>query len=346
MSTKIRRITKVACMGVLVLFIVTISLEMTFAATTIKFAHYENPLPYENPCHGMAAVFKGVLERETRGEIKVNIFPAAQLGKEREIMESLKMGSIQSIVLSEGTSVLFFPPMEVLGIPFLNPSIEVAWKVMDGPFGQEFKEAMRKQTGIRMVSVAAPGGFRNFGTNKVVHRVEDLKGLKIRTMAHPIHQEIVRSLGATPTPVAYTEVYTAIKTGVVDGLELPYQAILNMKLEEVIKYYIVDGHVFNQQFVYVNDKWFTSLPADHQKAVLKAGKAAEIAGRGIVYISDSVGADQLREKGVEIYFPTKEEREEFKKLAQPAVLSLLGKRVEKKWIDGILKAVEEASAAE
>jgi C4-dicarboxylate-binding protein DctP len=236
--------------------------------------------------------------------------------------------------------------MEVLGIPFLNPSIDVAWQVMDGPFGTELKEEMRKQAGIRILGTSAPGPFRNFATKKPVRSVKDLKGLRIRTMEHPAHQAMVRALGAAPTPLPFGDVYTAMRTGVIDGFELPYQATLNMKLEEVIDYMIVDGHLFNQLFLYVSDKWFNALPADHQAAVLKAGEAAQAASRGIVRIWEASGADELAKKGVELYFPKREELAEFRKLGQPAVLSMLGERVDQKWIDGILKAVEEASQAQ
>ncbi len=315
------------------------------AQTTIRIGHTDNQRPFDSPHAAMSVVFKAVLERETLGQIKVNIFPSSQLGKEREMMEALKLGSMGAVIITEGTTVNFFAPMGVFGIPFLYPSIDVAWKVIDGPFGQKLKEAMRKETGLRIVGTAAPGPFRNFGTKKPVRKLEDLKGIRIRTMQHPGHQAMVKALGAAPTPLPFGEVYSAIKTGVVDGLELPYQAILNMKLDEVIDYVIVDGHLFNQTFLFVNDKWFSSLPPDHQAAVLKAGKAAQAAGRGLVQVWESVGAEELRAKGVELYFPTAEQHQQFKNLAQPAVLSMLRNEVDKKWIDGILKAVEEASVA-
>jgi C4-dicarboxylate-binding protein DctP len=315
------------------------------AETTIKVAHSDNPQAFDSPIHAMAVVFKDVVERETRGQIKVKVFPSAQLGKEREVMEGVKLGSIEAVVLGEGSTVNFFPPMEVLGIPFLNPSIDVAWAVMDGPFGTEFKEAFLKQTGVRIIGTAAPGPWRNFGTNKPVRKVEDLKGLRIRTIESAASQAMIKGLGASPTPMAFGEVYQAMKTGVVDGLELPYQAILNMKLEEVIKYVIVDGHQFVQHFLMVNDKWFRSLPPDQQRAILKAGQDAQQASRGVVRIWDAAGAEILRSKGVELYIPTEKERQAFRDLGQPAVLTMLRQNVDKKWVDGILKAVDEASKA-
>jgi TRAP-type transport system periplasmic protein len=313
------------------------------AQTTIRIAHSDNPQPFDSPIHAMAVVFKGVVEQETHGQIKVNIFPSAQLGKEREVMEATKLGSIEAVVLGEGSTVNFFPPMEVLGIPFLNPSIDVAWKVMDGPFGREFKSEFLKATGVRIIGTAAPGPWRNFGANKPLRKVDDLKGLRIRTIESQAHQAMVKGLGASPTPMPFGEIYQALKTGIVDGLELPYQAILNMKLEEVVKYLIVDGHLFTQHFLMVNDKWFRSLSADHQRAVLKAGLDSQEASRGIVRVWDAAGAEVLRAKGMEIYYPTEKERQAFKDLGQPPVLAMLRKQIDKKWVDGILKAVEDAS---
>lgn len=314
------------------------------AQQIVKLGHSNNPIPYENPAHSMAIVFKDILEKETNGAFKVNVFPAGQLGKEREMMESMQQNLTQAVVISEGTSVNFFAPFNVLGIPYLYPSIDVAWKVMDGPFGDEFKAAFREATGIRLVAMAAPGGFRNFAAKTAIHKVEDLKGLRIRTMEHPAHQAMVRALGAAPTPVPYTEVYTAVKTGVVDGLELPFQAILNMKFNEVVGHVIADGHVFNQEMLMISEKWFSSLKPEQQKIVLRAGKLAEESGRGIARISEAVGVSELRAKGVEVYVPTPEERRRFKDLAQPAVLKLLRGKIDDKWIDGILDAVEKASA--
>jgi C4-dicarboxylate-binding protein DctP len=313
------------------------------AQVTIKLGHPDNPQSFDSPAHAMAVVFKGMVEQESRGQIKVNVFPSSQIGKEREMMEALKLGSIQAVIIAEGTTVNFFPPMEVLGIPFLYPSIDVAFRVMDGPFGRELKEAMRKDTGFRILGTAAPGPFRNFGANKPIRKVEDLKGQRIRTMEHPGHQAMVRALGASPTPIAFGELYSSIKSGVVDGLELPYQAFLNMKLDEVVKYMIADGHLFNQLFLFVNDKWFQSLPADQQRVLQRAGETAQSAARGVVRIWEAVGADELRAKGVELYFPTEQERQRFRDLGQPPVLSMLRQRLDKKWVDGVLKAVEEAS---
>ncbi len=322
-----------------------VSLNPALAQTNIRLAHVNPNLPFENPNQAMAVVFKSILENETQGQIKVQVFPSGQLGKERELLEAVKIGTIQAVILAEGSTVNFFQPLEVLGIPYAFPDLQTAWKVFDGPFGQELKEEFRKQTGIRILGSTAPGGFRHFAASKVLKGIADLKGKRIRTMDHPLHQAAVSALGASPTPIPFAELYTAIKSGVADGLELPFGAILNSKLDEVVKFVIADGHVLNQELLMVNDRWYTGLPDGQRKAIDKAARDAQTASRGVTLITEAVGPDELRAKGVQIYFPSPAERAEFRKIAQPPTLEIIRKRIDPKWVDGILKAVAEAQAA-
>jgi C4-dicarboxylate-binding protein DctP len=162
-------------------------------------------------------------------------------------------------------------------------------------------------------------------------------------MEHPVHQAMMTALGASPTPIAFSEVYSAIKSGIVDGLELPYAQIINMKLNEVIKHVVVDEHLFNQEMLFVNDRWFNALSAENKAAVLKAGRDAQVAGRGVALTTDFTGPDQLRSLGMTVHYPSEVEKKSFKVLAQPPILELMKKRVDAKWVDGLLKAVEDAS---
>lgn len=312
------------------------------AQTSVRLAHVNPALPFENPNHAMAVVFKSVLEAETRGQIKVSVFPGGQLGKERELLESVKIGTVQAVILAEGSTVNFFQPLEVLGLPYVFPDLHTAWRVLDGPFGQELKDAFRSQTGIRIIGSTAPGGFRNFASSQPLKSAADLKGKRIRTMDHPLHQAAVSSLGASPTPIPFAELYTAIKSGVADGLELPFGAILNAKLDEVVKFIIADGHVLNQELLMVNERWYSGLSPEHRRAVDKSAADAQAASRGVTLITEAVGPDELRAKGVQIHFPTPAEREDFRKVAQPAALDIIRKRIDPKWVDGLLKAVQDA----
>jgi TRAP-type transport system periplasmic protein len=313
------------------------------AQMVIKLAHTNNQQPSTNAASAMSVAFKAAVEADTRGAITVNIFPAGQLGKERELMEAVKLGSIQALIISEGTTVNFYQPFEALGIPYLFPNIEVAWKVYDGPFGQMLYEEFRKANGVRIIASAPPGGFRNFATNKQIKNVGDLKGQRIRTMEHPVHQAMVTSLGAAPTPIPFAEVYSAIKSGIVDGLELPYTQILNMKLNEVVKYVVADAHLFNQEMLFINEKWFGGLTPEQQKAVLHGGRDAQSAGRGVALVSDAMGPELLRAAGMVVYYPTEIEREQFKQATQPQVIEILKKRIDPKYVNAVLKAAADAS---
>jgi len=192
--------------GVLV-FLMVLGLFSTFAFAEepiiIKYAHADPPDPINGPAHGDALTFKSLVESGSNGRIKVEIYPGAQLGSERELLEGVHMGTIEMCNVSEGSVAGFFPDILVLSIPYLFDSAPQAWKVLDGPFGQDLMEEMRKATGIRCLTITE-NGFRNFTTDvRLIKKPEDLKGLKIRTMENPAHMEMVKALGAEATPIPW-----------------------------------------------------------------------------------------------------------------------------------------------
>jgi TRAP-type C4-dicarboxylate transport system substrate-binding protein len=174
------------------LFILTLSVSLSVLGLIpvsaaekpiiIKFAHGDPPDPIKGSAHGDAVTFKHLVEAASGGRIKVEIYPANQLGSEREQLEGVKMGTIEMCNVSEGTMPGFFPEILVVGIPYLFESAPLAWKVLDGPFGRDLMEEMRKKTGIRCLTITE-NGYRNF-TNRIrpIKKPEDMKGLKFRTM--------------------------------------------------------------------------------------------------------------------------------------------------------------------
>lgn len=309
----------------------------------IKIAYIDAPLPFESPQAAMAIVFKNVLERETNGEITVSIFPASQLGTERETFESLRLGIVHGQISGEGTTVSFFPPMLALGIPYLYADIETAFEVMDGPYGERMKEAMRADLGIRILAASAPGPFRNFGANKELRSIDDLKGLRIRTTENPAHERMVRALGASPTPIPFGEMFSAIESGIVDGVELPSQAMLTMGITKLIPYVIEDQHIFQQLFLFMNDKWIESLSPEHKAAVEHAAEVAEIASRGQVFVWQAAGKEQLKAAGVSIYTPTQDELAVWRDRAQAPVIEWLNEQIDPVWVADLLAATKAAS---
>ena len=171
-----------------------------------------------------------------------------------------------------------------------------------------------------------------------------MKGLKIRTMENPAHMEMVRALGADPTPIAWGELYTALQQKVVDGQENPVSLILVSKFYEVQKYLTLDGHLYSIDFTFMNDAFFQKLPKDLRRIVEDAARVSGTTHRGIQQYTSAIGVDELRQKGMEIYVPTPAEIEAFAKATQPRVTEWAKQKVPEKWIDYLFKEIKKARA--
>jgi TRAP-type C4-dicarboxylate transport system substrate-binding protein len=207
--------------------------------------------------------------------------------------------------------------------------------------GQELFEDMAKKSGLRVLAIFDNGGFRSFSNNrKVVRTAQDMRGLKMRTMTIPVHMELVKSLGAAPTPIAWLELYNALQTGVVDGQENSASTILGGSLQEVQKYYTLDEHFLGSAMIVTSEKWLRSLPRDIQDGIIKAGKIAEYAARGTSRANDSLALEEVIKSGVQVYFPTPSEKKTFSDAAQMPVIEWLKKNIDPTIVDKVLAAVK------
>jgi tripartite ATP-independent transporter DctP family solute receptor len=313
---------------------------------TIKFAHGMPP-DEDEALHRCVVVFKKMVEQRTAGKVKVDIYPANQLGKEREQFEGVKLGTIEMCMIAEGPMAGFFPEIMVVGIPYLYANEITAWRSLDGPFGKTLFEEMRKKTGVRAMGIGE-NGFRNF-TNRTrpIKSPDDMKGLKIRTMENPAHMAMVRALGASPTPIAWGEVYMALQQGVVDGQENPVSVIEVAKFNEVQKYLTLDGHVYSILPILINDKFFMSLPKDIQKIIVDVAKTATTVQRGQNVKKVYDGVKSLQDKGMEVYSPNEKELQMFRDKSQKPVLEFLDKtftekKIDKKWIEMARKSAKDS----
>lgn len=310
------------------------------ASIEIKVAHGDPPDIFTSKKAAGSTVFK--LMMETQG-VDVKLFPAGQLGAEREIAEAVKLGTVQMGMVS-AVLANYFKPVQVLDIPYLFSNYAVAWKVMDGWFGNELAAACLKETGIRILAYDQVG-FRNF-TNSIrpIKTPADLKGMKIRVMEAPVYIAMMKALGASPTPVPWTETYTALQQKVVDGHENPVAAVKFGKIYEVNKYYTLDGHTYGVSFIIINEKFFQSLPKETQSIIKEVAPAAALVSRGIDTLDSTTGLQFLKDKGMEIYAPTAKEKELFRQATQKPVIDYLVGQIGQTWIDKVMKAVKEAEA--
>jgi len=308
----------------------------------IKYGHGGPPDPLSLPEQSGAVVFKDYVESRSGGRLKVEIYPACQLGSEREMLEGVQLGTVEMVNTSEGAVAGFYPDILATAIPYAFKNRRIAWEVLEGPFGQKLREDIRKATGMRVLTFS-DNGFRNFSNDvRPIHSPEDLKGLKIRTMENPAHMKMVEALGAIPTPIAWAECYNALQMGTVDGQENPVSLIVAKRFYEVQKYATLDGHIFSIDFIWINEDFYQSLSSDLQQIVKDGAVISSLVQRGMKLLTNTLGVDLLKEEGMEVYTPTAEELEKFKKASQEPVLKWLKTKVNPDFLDEFLNAIKEA----
>ena len=316
------------------------------AQTVVKLAHGEGEGDLlDNPYWAFTEVFTRSLEAETNGGLKVQVFPNKQLGDYESLTQQTAQGVIQIAAgVSAGNLASYFPSIQILEMPYSFPSTEVGRKVLNGPFGKELADAAAKKSGIRILSYL-PSAFRNFSNSvRPIKTPADMKGLKIRVQPIPIHLEIVSSLGASATPIAWGELYNALQTGVVDGQENAPYTILLAKLQEVQKYYTLDKHLLNMPLVIVNEAFYAGLSDADRSALESAASQATFAMLGIIKAKESQDLKKIAAAGVEIYQPTPAEFQQFVDATRDPVRKVLEKSVSSEWFGKLDKAIAEATA--
>ncbi|QJT08777.1 DctP family TRAP transporter solute-binding subunit [Oceanidesulfovibrio marinus] len=289
-------------------------------------------------------IFMNVAKTMSNGELDPTFYHASQLGAEREALEGVQIGTIEMATLSGGPVPGFFPEVMVFDIPYLFSSNAAAWEFFNSDFMQKFKDEFVKKTGVRILAITE-NGFRHF-TNKKnpIHVPADLKGLKVRTMQNPAHMAMVQAMGADPTPIAFSELYMALQQGVVDAMECPIALIHDMKFYEVQDYMVLDGHLYNPLFVFVNESFYQGLSDTQKKALDEASKQFAIAHCAFNQEANGEALKNLADQGMEIYHPTAEDLTKFRDIAQPAGLKYIREKIGDEWVDAALKAAAEAEA--
>ncbi len=274
-----------------------LSVSMSAAAqTTLKM----NISVAQNSHYGVAIdAFAREVDKRTNGRYKIQNFYAGALGAERESVEGVQLGTLDLTMTSTGPVPNFVPEVAILDIPFLFRDYGHARAVLDGPIGQDL---LRKFDAKGITALAwGENGFRHMTNNKhPVNSPDDLKGLKMRTMENPIHIEAYRQFGILPTPMAFTEVFTALQQGTVDGQENPLSVITAAKLEQVQKYLSLTGHVYSPALILMNKAQFDKLsPADKQ-AFIDAAREAVKVNRARIDEDERRAVGDLRSKGMAI----------------------------------------------
>ncbi|MBW2057157.1 MAG: TRAP transporter substrate-binding protein [Deltaproteobacteria bacterium] len=350
-----RKKNTVSRLGVLALAFVFVCLAFApqgFAKTiTIKMGSIDPPLELSiektngefASTHIKCQSFKSTIERMTRGRIKVSIFPSGQLGSEMEALEMLRSGAMDMSGYPGGPLPNFAPEVLAIQIPYLFKDINVAKKVLSGPLGDELAESIAKKSGIRVLAWSFEGPYYNFMSAKKPIRVpSDLKGQKLRTLQTPNLMEIVRTAGGTPTPIAYSELYTSLQQGVVDGCITAIPFVRSIKLDEVLKYINKSDFYLGMSNLYVSEKFWNKLSAKDKALIKDAALQAITVFEGMTLWGENLWVDYFRGEGLEVYIPTPKEMKIWKDTLHDHMVDWTKKKIGSEWVDKFLKASEKA----
>ena len=284
------------------------------APIVIKFSHVVAP---DTPKGKAADFFAKRAAELTKGRVKVEVYPNSQLYKDKEEMEALQLGSVQMLA----PSLSKFGPLgvkefEVFDLPYIFDNEEELHKVTEGAVG---KDLLNKLSPKGILGLAYwDNGFKSFSANRPLHKPEDFKGLKLRIQSSKVLEAQMRALGALPQVMAFSEVYQALQSGVVDGTENPHSNLYTQKMYEVQKNMTLTNHGYLGYAVVVNKKFWDGLPADIRTELDQAMKeSTKVANDS----ADELNADALakvRAAGkTDVYTPTPAERLAFKKALIP-----------------------------
>lgn len=282
----------------------------SFAAVVIKFSHVVAP---DTPKGLAANYFKSYVEQASKGEIKVEVFPNSTLYGDREEIEALKMNAVQIIAPSFSKFTGFVPQFQLFDLPFLFDNEKQLHKFLDGPHGQNMLKLVESKG---MIGLAYwDNGFKDLSNNKrELIKPEDAKGLKFRIMSSKVLEEQFKALGANPQVLPFSEVYSALQQGVVDGAENPVSNFYTQKMHEVQKYYTVSGHGYLGYLVVTNKIFWNSLSPEHKKIVLEGIKQATIKEREWAAKLDQEYFAKVKAYGkIKIYTLKPEEKQLWKK---------------------------------
>jgi tripartite ATP-independent transporter DctP family solute receptor len=254
----------------------------------------------QNSHYGVAIdTFAREVEKGTQGRYKVQNFYASALGAERESVEAVQLGTLDLVMTSTGPIPNFVPEVAILDIPFLFRDYAHARATLDGPIGQEMLGKFDAK-GFKALAWGE-NGFRHMTNSKhPVNAPADLKGLKMRTMENPVHVQAYKGFGIIPTPMAISEVFTALQQGTVDGQENPVSVISSQKFDQVQKHLTMTGHVYSPAVILMNKGLWDKLSAADKDAFLAAAKEAVKANRARIDEDERTGVAYLRSKGMQV----------------------------------------------
>ncbi|MCX5818932.1 MAG: TRAP transporter substrate-binding protein [Deltaproteobacteria bacterium] len=300
-------------LGMVVMFSNVGSAAPAAPVKIIKLGHIAPP---EDPFNVLATKFAELVAAKTSGQVKVEVFPGGQLGNDREQIEAMRMGSQDMSIEGSINYEAFVPETAFVDLPFMFKDRQTAFKALDGPTSQQIWGTVIEKIGVRIL-VLPENGFRQITTAKTpIKSLADLKGLKMRVPQTKLYMDTFKALGTLPTPITFTELFTALQSGVVEGEENGMPLIYSSKFYEVQKFLAVTNHIYDAAPLAMSEKTWKSLTPDQQKAVQAAAIEARDFQRKYVIAREDDLIKKLQAAGMTFTYPA---RDEFLKAVQPVI---------------------------
>ncbi|MEZ5650919.1 MAG: TRAP transporter substrate-binding protein [Burkholderiaceae bacterium] len=283
------------------------------AELTLKLGHLANE---QNTWHKAAVHFGEELAKRTNGRIEVKVFPNESLGKEMDLINGMQLGTVDMTITGE--SLQNWAPMAaLLAVPYAYRSLEHMDKVAGGPIGQKVRAQIIEKARIRPIAYFARGP-RNLTSQRAIESPDKLNGMKLRVPNVPLFVDVWKALGASPTPMAFSEVFTSLQNGTIEGQENPLALIKSANFNEVQKFVNLTEHVRSWIYLTISNISWNKLSADDQKAVMEAAAAAQAYERELFEADEVKLAKELQDKGMTF---VKVDKAAFAAKAKDAVLA-------------------------
>ncbi len=268
------------------------------AAVTMRFG---SDSPIGAPHTKSALVMKELIESRTSGRVQVAIFPDAQLGNNGAMLNSVKTGSLDAVVTDAGHISVAVPEVEVFNLPFLFKDIAQVLRFADGPVGARLRPKINQAFGCEVLGFSTDGSADMFNDKRPIRTPADFAGLKIGVSPSKIQRDTILAFGGIPTVVDFTAMYTALQTGLIDGLQMNPNDIIAVKLYQVTKYMTLTNQRHTATMLIVSKRFMDKLSPEDQEIVRAAGKPAVDAQVEEILKSEKTALTVLQERGMQIF---------------------------------------------
>lgn len=309
---------------ILILVLVLFHAQLAYAS------NYELIMGYHVPkTHLLGEVvqkFAEFVEEETNGEVTLKIYPARELGDQRELVDGMILGTVDMSINSTDYLSSVCPAIGVCDLPFLWKDFDHLEEALTGRPGEKLKEIMVKETGIRPLTFLFTAGFRNFYLTKKVDSFRDLKGLDIRVPEAEVYIDFIKALGANPVAIPGGEIITSLNTGLIQGYEGEPSSAVTSGYAEVARHVLETNHIFTVILLNISNKVYEGLPENIQESIDRAAKRAGEWGRAYAIEVGDGFYQQIKDTIAESVTPvTEDDLEELKKITKPVHEKFLSK---------------------